>query len=52
MPGGTGLAFLLPPHAACSAHAHLAKGWVKFAASNFTSFVDDPHETNALTGDT
>ena len=50
MPGRTGPASVPPAQAARPACAHLAGGWLRFAAGHFTSDLDVPYETNALTG--
>ena len=50
MPGRTGPASVPPAQAARPACAHLAGGWLRFAAGHFSSGLDAFIETNALTG--
>ena len=50
MPGRTGSASFLLARAACPARAQLAVVWLQLALGQFSSCLDGPHETNALTG--
>ena len=50
MSGRTGPASFSPARAACPARAYLAGGWLQSASGQFSSCLDVPHETNALTG--